>query len=57
MAYLPRGIKHVDRNALYTDLAARVSYLKSFIEFGPGKTPILSRNVSCPSITYLQPLR
>jgi hypothetical protein len=41
MAYLPRGMKHVDRDALYTDLAARVSYLKSFIEFGPGKTPVL----------------
>ena len=36
MANLPRGIKHVDRNALYTDLGARVSYLKEFIEFGPG---------------------
>jgi hypothetical protein len=37
MADLPRGVKHVDRNDLYTDLAARVSYLKDFIELGPGK--------------------
>jgi hypothetical protein len=36
MSNLPRGIKHVDRHALYTDLGARVSYLKEFIEFGPG---------------------
>lgn len=36
MAALPRGIKHVDRTTLYTDLGARVSYLKEFIEFGPG---------------------
>jgi len=36
MASLPRGIKHVDRTALYTDLGARVTYLKEFIEFGPG---------------------
>jgi hypothetical protein len=36
MASLPRGIQHVDRNALYTNLGARVAYLKDFIEFGPG---------------------
>lgn len=36
MAALPRGIKHVDRNTLYTDLEARVAYLKEFIEFGAG---------------------
>jgi hypothetical protein len=55
MADLPRGIKHVDRNALYTDLAARVSYLKSFIEFGPGKTPVLSIHVLRPATTYTIP--
>jgi hypothetical protein len=38
MASLPRGIKHVDRNALYTDLGTRVAYLKEFIEFGPGSS-------------------
>lgn len=36
MSFVPRGIKHVDRDALYTDLGARVAYLKEFIEFGPG---------------------
>jgi hypothetical protein len=36
MASLPRGIQHVDRNALYTNLGARVAYLKDFIEFGEG---------------------
>jgi len=53
MAYLPPGIKHVDRNALYTDLATRVSYLKSFIEFGPGKTAVLSIYVSFPTFTHI----
>ena len=54
MADLPRGMKHVDRNALYTHLAARVSFLKSFVEFGLGKTPVLSVHVLCyihPSLT------
>lgn len=48
MANLPRGIKHVDRRALYTDLGARVSYLKEFIEFGSGifLRPIGHRNHS-----------
>lgn len=35
-------IKHVDRNALYTDLGARVDYLKEFIEFGPGDSFLVS---------------
>jgi hypothetical protein len=47
MAHLPRGIKHVDRNALYTDLGARVSYLKEFIEFGPGTSPALTACNNC----------
>ena len=51
MADLPRGMKHVDRNALYADLAARVSFLKSFVEFGPGKTPVLSAHV----LSYIHP--
>jgi hypothetical protein len=56
MAHLPRGIKHVDRDSLYTDLAARVSYLKSFIEFGPGKTPVLLIHVLRPTpTTYTLP--
>lgn len=36
------GIKHVDRDALYTDLGARVAYLKEFIEFGPGDSSLLA---------------
>lgn len=54
MADLPRGIKHVDRNALYTDLAARVSYLKDFIELGPGRTPISSTCYVQLSLTLSQ---
>ncbi|RPA92142.1 hypothetical protein L873DRAFT_1818042 [Choiromyces venosus 120613-1] len=29
----PRGIKHIDRKALYTDLEARVRYLHDFLDF------------------------
>jgi hypothetical protein len=52
MASLPHGIQHVDRNALYTDLGARVAYLKEFIEFGPGIS--LGANLYD---RYLQPCR
>ena len=35
-ANLPVGMAHVERRELYEDLQARLEYLKSFLEFGPG---------------------
>lgn len=46
MADRPQGMKHVDRDALYTDLSARVAYLKDFIGFGPG----ISRHIYALSL-------
>ncbi|KAM0715915.1 hypothetical protein Q7P37_008429 [Cladosporium fusiforme] len=43
MADRPHGMKHVDRDALYTDLSARVAYLKDFIGFGPDDLVTLER--------------
>lgn len=34
MAFLPSGMQHVERTALYTSLRARVRFLENFIDFG-----------------------
>lgn len=37
MAATPKNMQRVDRESLYTSLPARIQYLHSFLEFGPGK--------------------
>ena len=35
-SHLPTGMAHVERRELYENLQARLHYLQSFLEFGPG---------------------
>lgn len=36
-------MKHVDRKALYTRLEARITYLRDFLDFNSGSSPLQSR--------------
>lgn len=37
-SHLPKGMQHVERRELYESLSARLQYLQSFLEFGPGRS-------------------
>lgn len=48
---MPRPMRHIEREDLYTNLEARIQYLHSFLDFSAGTPPSPSIGSKC--ITFM----